>query len=78
MNTSRFDQYGNCWCRKPIEASRRVIYLQIDGRQLKLDAVPQGVCQDCGFTFYKAEVLEAVEALMREDQRERRCNGGPA
>lgn len=78
MSTSRVYEYGLCWCRKPIEATTTLVRLEVAGKQLTLEAFPQGKCWACGFTYYKADILETTEALLRGEQRERRCNAAPS
>jgi hypothetical protein len=77
MSTSRVHEYGLCWCRKPIEATTDPLALLVDSKYLTIESVPQGVCGSCGFKYYKADILETIEALLHGEQRERRCNAGP-
>jgi YgiT-type zinc finger domain-containing protein len=39
-----------------------------------LHDVPQGACPNCGSRVYKAEVLERIEAVMRNESVDRRLN----
>ena len=73
MIQSKVREYGACpWCHKPIEAIAVPLRLQVAGRQLELDSVPQGVCRTCGDKYYKAEILELLETVLRGEQREER------
>jgi hypothetical protein len=77
MSQSRFNDYGLCWCDNRIEGTMVPISLRVAGRSVAVESVPKGVCNHCHFTYYRADILETLEALLREDRRERRCNSGP-
>ena len=77
MSQSKIEEYGHCWCGDAIE--RRTSTLRFNRPRIvqELDAVPQGVCQRCAFTFYKTAVLETIEAVFHGHLLDRRCNRGP-
>jgi hypothetical protein len=77
MSQSRAYEYGFCWCSKPIEGTAAPLRLHVAGRDLMIESVAQGVCRSCDFKYYKTDILETIEALLRGNQRERRCNSGP-
>lgn len=77
MSQSRFNDYGLCWCGNQIRSTAVPVRLRVAEKLVTVESVPQGVCGLCHFTYYRADILETLEALLREDQRERRCNRGP-
>jgi hypothetical protein len=77
MSQSRLEEYGHCWCGNPIEGRTSTLRFNLPASVPELDAVPQGVCHRCAFTFYKTDVLETIEAAVRGRLRDRRCNSGP-
>jgi hypothetical protein len=77
MGRSRAYEYGLCWCQKPIEGTAGPVRFRIAGKDLTIGSVAQGVCRPCELTYYKVDILETIEALLRGHPRERRCNSGP-
>jgi hypothetical protein len=64
--------YGRCPCGGWYEARSVRVSFSV-GRQvpLDLDAVPQGACPVCGSRVYKAELLERIEAIYRNEPSDR-------
>ena len=70
MTKSKALEYGLCGCGNPIEGT--VVDLEFVG----IKSVPKGICPSCRSYYFKADILETIEALLRG--RERRCKGGPS
>jgi hypothetical protein len=58
--------FGECPCRG---GAYRTLYVKVNasvqGRQVAMDDVAQGVCDACGSRVYKADTLRRIEAVMR-------------
>ena len=76
MSKSTAYQFGLCWCSRPIEGIAESLRLQVAGKAVTAP-IAQGMCRSCSFKYYKADILETIEALLGGHQRERRCNSGP-
>jgi YgiT-type zinc finger domain-containing protein len=61
----RGSQYGPCRCSGTFEQREIEVRFRIQEETVVLDDVPQGVCPSCGTKVYKANVLAAIETLMK-------------
>lgn len=67
IDYGRFD-YGRCPCTGRYENRFVEVRLTVNGRVVVLTAVPQGACPLCGSRVYKAEVLNRIESLMKNER----------
>ena len=58
-------QYGRCRCTSTFEQREVEIRMLVQEESVVLNDVPQGVCPSCGTKVYKANVLAALEALLK-------------
>lgn len=58
--------FGKCPCSGVYESRRVEVRMTVAGRVIVLEDVPQGACPNCGSRVYKADVLELVEAVMKQ------------
>lgn len=70
MSHSQVFQYGVCWCGSPIEGKPESLRLWVAGEEVT-EPIAHGVCPSCGFTYYKVDIFEAIEALVSGNRRER-------
>jgi len=65
-------EYGDCPCSGTYEQRRvEVRITSADGELSVLSDVPQGACPICGSRVYKAQILAAIESLLRERSAQR-------
>lgn len=57
--------YGRCPCGGVYENRQVEIRMNVCGKVVVLEDVPQGFCPNCGSRVYKTEVLEKLESLMK-------------
>jgi len=60
-------EYGKCLCGGHFEGRSVDVRMTVSGRAIILPDVPQGVCPICSSRVYKAQVLECIESLMRNE-----------
>ena len=77
MIKSKAYDYGQCGCGNRTDHRQIEVRMTIAGTDVVIDSVPQGTCSSCGSRYYKADILETIEALMLGHKRERRSNSGP-
>ena len=65
VSESRFNDYGLCWCGNRIESTSVTVRLRVAEKVVTIESVPEGVCQQCSFKYYRADILEILEALLR-------------
>jgi YgiT-type zinc finger domain-containing protein len=58
--------YGTCPCTGTYEERHVEVRINVGDEPVVLDRVPQGACPACGSRVYKAEVIEGLEAVMRD------------
>ena len=59
--------YGRCPCGGKYENRTVEVRMNVDGKKIVLEGIPQGACPICGGRVYKAEVLEKIEAVMKSE-----------
>jgi YgiT-type zinc finger domain-containing protein len=59
-------EYGTCPCAGTYENRSVEVRMTVGGKAIVLENIPQGACPLCGSRVYKTEVLECLEALMRQ------------
>jgi hypothetical protein len=57
-------EFGTCPCGGPRETRTVQVNMTVDGEQITLERVEQGLCLVCTSRVYKASDLEDIEALM--------------
>lgn len=66
MTASTYRAYGLCHCGGIREARVVEVRMNTDtGEPIVLPDVPHGACPVCGGRFYKAELLERIEAIFK-------------
>ena len=60
------DTFGTCPCGGVYERRAVEVRMTVGGELITLSDVPQGACPTCGSRVYKADILELVEALMKQ------------
>ncbi|MBX5482286.1 MAG: hypothetical protein IRZ16_10685 [Myxococcaceae bacterium] len=65
-------EYGRCPCTGRYENRFVEVRLTVNGRVVVLTSVPQGACPTCGSRVYKAEVLNRIESLMKNERFSKR------
>jgi hypothetical protein len=58
--------YGRCPCSGRYEQRRVEVRMTVAGKVIVLTDLPQGACPICGSRVYKTEVLERIEAVMKQ------------
>ena len=64
--------YGRCPCTGRYENRFVEVRLTVNAKVVVLTAVPQGACPLCGSRVYKAEVLNRIESLMKNERYAKR------
>jgi YgiT-type zinc finger domain-containing protein len=59
--------YGRCPCSGTYEQRWVEVRMTVSGRVVVITDVPQGACPVCGSRVYKTDVLEMIEAFMRDE-----------
>lgn len=67
VDYGRFE-YGRCPCTGAYENRFVEVRMTVNGKVVVLTSVPQGACPMCGSRVYKAEVLERIESLMKNER----------
>ena len=60
------------YCGGNVVEKRVTLHRKIKGSYVLIEAVPAGVCQDCGARYYAANVLKLVEETVRGRQKAER------
>ena len=74
MTNSMAFEWGSCPCGGRYENRMVEVRMTVGNETIILPDVPQGACPTCGSRVYKAEVLERIEAVMRNESVDRRLN----
>lgn len=64
--------YGRCPCTGRYENRFVEVRLTVNAKVVVLTSVPQGACPLCGSRVYKAEVLNRIESLMKNERYSKR------
>jgi hypothetical protein len=64
--------YGHCPCLGIYEHRSVEVRMTVNAKVVVLTDVPQGACRSCGSRVYKADVLERIESLLKNDRFRKR------
>ena len=59
--------YGRCPCSGAYDQRWVEVRMTVAGQVVVITDVPQGACPNCGSRVYKTDVLEMIEAFMRDE-----------
>jgi hypothetical protein len=77
MAESIVQAYGRCPCGGHYQPRIVEVRMQVGGRPVLLEEIPQGACLNCGSRVYKAGILELVDSVLKGETLDRRCNEPP-
>jgi YgiT-type zinc finger domain-containing protein len=64
--------YGDChYCGGEIEEQQTKVDFWWEGKLFLIEDVPAGVCKQCGEKFFKANVSDAMDKLVKSEAVER-------
>ncbi|MBX7115600.1 MAG: hypothetical protein K1X64_14820 [Myxococcaceae bacterium] len=64
--------YGHCPCLGLYEFRSVEVRMTVNEKVVVLTDVPQGACRSCGSRVYKADVLERIESLLKNERFKKR------